>query len=576
MSDNKINDIAFDSSKTIALLGFGHLGSKIAKDLTDKSYSHMITTSIDDLSLGLYGKLDEIILDKKIVFFICGLGGHSGDDLISYLESKKVLGRDAVYVGLFSRPFSLGGNNRRKKARKQFDRLKELLDTSITIDNDRLVPNELDYSLFEVFERADSAVEMILSSLLDMLEGKGFINPDFDLMRSLLRKGKIGLVGFGRALRKDDIASSFKSSIYSPLMENGIEKTSILVICLSGKSISMADGQRCADMAKTSMGEDGKIIFFLDNGAQADEYIWIKAIALGIDELDDGFDSYEKPVNTDMHMDESVASLDEYIVDGEEENEDNDEDSIDEDEKDDVDDVDIVDEESCDEGNEGYENDEIDSLLERIDELEKTIRERDERLEDVQNMFDQSTKTIDEYERQIEDLKTSNMDTDASIEELKAQNEKLQKYIDDLTSRFSNLLVSKAKKIENLEKSIRDLTKANEALLAGLRKMDEQPKTCDDSLNLNIEDDSQRKALIDNEEVDGIITDEEIDSIVDDNHPVEEVDDVDNVKQEHLQNAQSLDEPVYEIKYDYQEEDDNDEKSLVDEIMDIFEKEGGN
>ncbi|MEE9151556.1 MAG: hypothetical protein V3U20_06970 [Thermoplasmata archaeon] len=106
--------------------------------------------------------LTEIVKDSDIVFLVAGLGGGTG------LGATPVVGRiakeqGAVVIGIGIMPFNAEAN-RRKKANKGFQELKKVTESTILLDNNKLLKIAPDLSADESLNIMNSMISKVIIS----------------------------------------------------------------------------------------------------------------------------------------------------------------------------------------------------------------------------------------------------------------------------------------------------------------------------------------------------------------------------------------------------------------------------
>lgn len=448
--------------KPYLVLGIGHLGNSIVDDFEGRGYEK--TGFFDHLP-----EIDDVTKvfedEKKVIIFPCGLGGSSADEIIRLLEMMRD-DRKCLTIGVLAKPFSLEGENRRKRSKSQSERLESLLDTMFVIDDDMLVPKEYELSLYELFARSDSAMEMVLTSLLDLLEQRGSVTPDLERLYGLLREGGMSFAGFGRCVEPSDMETACMTSLYSPLVKDMMDRAQTLILCMSGPTISLNDGQEMARLAKGIAKVGCRVLFSIDSTQQQTDEIWITSLLMNI-----GF-CEEKVISSDSSDDyakETVPKVEEESepVESTTEKETMNDDGLvggDDDVMETIDKsytsvLQPPHEASDDSSGTPFGDDE------RISELETTLSERDDTIEDLRHMLEQAYVEMDALKRQVRTLEE--LDDDSSGDE----NERLRKENEDLEERclllermIERLAMNHSRKTKTLERTISNLRKANFAL----------------------------------------------------------------------------------------------------------------
>ncbi|UCE36589.1 MAG: hypothetical protein JSW00_13875 [Thermoplasmata archaeon] len=109
----------------------------------------------------------EMVRDSDIVFLVAGLGGGTG------LGATPVIGRlakeqGAVVIGIGIMPFA-AEVNRRKRARKGFEELKNVAESVILLDNNKLLKIAPDLSAEESLDIMNSMISKVIISTRNTL-----------------------------------------------------------------------------------------------------------------------------------------------------------------------------------------------------------------------------------------------------------------------------------------------------------------------------------------------------------------------------------------------------------------------
>ncbi len=104
-------------------------------------------------------ELKQILTGADMVFITCGLGGGTGTGAAPIIaEIAKSLG--ALVVGVVTKPFAFEGQRRSGVAFEGYERLKEKVDTLITIPNDKILSMiDKKTPLLEAFNVADEMLK---------------------------------------------------------------------------------------------------------------------------------------------------------------------------------------------------------------------------------------------------------------------------------------------------------------------------------------------------------------------------------------------------------------------------------
>jgi cell division protein FtsZ len=128
----------------------------------------------------------QALADSHMVFITAGFGGGTGSGAAPVIaEISKDLG--ALTVAVVTRPFSFEGKKRAKVAEDAIENLKRVVDTAITIPNDRLRGlASKKATLMEMFVKADEILLHSVKGITDLIMMPGVVNLDFADVRTTM------------------------------------------------------------------------------------------------------------------------------------------------------------------------------------------------------------------------------------------------------------------------------------------------------------------------------------------------------------------------------------------------------
>lgn len=213
-------------------------------------------------------EIKEILKGSDMVFITCGLGGGTGSGAAPKVaEMAKEMG--ALTVAVVTRPFAFEGAQRRAIADAAHDRLAEVVDTIITIPNDRVLQIiDRKTSLLDAFEIVDDVLRQGVQGISELITVPGLINVDFADVRAIMYNRGSALMGIGRGSGENRAADAAKSAIASPLLEVSIDGAKgVLFTITGGSNLAMFEVSEAAKVITQSTDPNAKVIF----GAILDE-----------------------------------------------------------------------------------------------------------------------------------------------------------------------------------------------------------------------------------------------------------------------------------------------------------------
>jgi hypothetical protein len=226
------------------------------------------------------------------------MGGGTGTGAAAVVaQIARELG--ALTVAVVTKPFAFEGKRRRKHAEQGVARLRECVDTLITIPNQRLLQVATpDLSMLDAFKLADNVLVNAVRGISDIINTPGLINVDFADVKTVMSSMGHALMGIGYGAGAERALAAAKQAISSPLLEDvDIEgATGILINITAGTNVSIMEVNNACMVIQEAAHEDANIIF----GAVIDETlgdeIRITVIATGF------------PVEEGLPGDDSLSS----------------------------------------------------------------------------------------------------------------------------------------------------------------------------------------------------------------------------------------------------------------------------
>ena len=232
-------------------------------------------------------KIRQALEGSDMVFVTAGLGGGTGTGGAPIVaQIAKEMG--ALTVAVVTRPFNFEGRQRMKAADSGIKELREVVDTIITIPNNRLLSLAAKKATFlEMLKKADDVLLYAVKGISDLITIPGLINLDFADVKTIMSEMGMALMGTGMASGEDRAIEAAQKAISSPLLEDvSISGAKgVLMNISSGLDLTIDEVQEASSLIQKEAHEDANIIWgtVLDQGA-GDE-LRVTVIATGIGEI---------------------------------------------------------------------------------------------------------------------------------------------------------------------------------------------------------------------------------------------------------------------------------------------------
>lgn len=224
-------------------------------------------------------KLVDALRGTDLVFITAGMGGGTGTGAAPIVAecAREV---NALVIGVVTKPFEFEGKVRMQNALFGIQKLHPVVDTLITIPNERLLDTVSNATLLEAFRVADDVLRQGIQSISDLIAVPGFINLDFADVKTVMKDGGIAHMGIGTACGDDRAIEAAKQAIASPLLETTISGAhSALINVTGGPNMNLQEVSAAASLIQQQADPNANIIFGTSVDEEMGEYIRISVIA---------------------------------------------------------------------------------------------------------------------------------------------------------------------------------------------------------------------------------------------------------------------------------------------------------
>jgi cell division protein FtsZ len=204
-------------------------------------------------------KIKEVLRNTDMLFLAVGLGGGTGTGAAPVIaETAKEMG--ILTVAVVTKPFNFEGQRRMQVALEGLERLKEVVDTYIVVNNQKLVEMaEKNFSIKEAFKMVDNVLSRAVRGITSIVVTPALINVDFADVRTVMEKGGLALIGMGEG-RKD---LAVEQAIACPLLEGNTVAGArrLLVTLWVSEDVPFKDVEETISRIRESAHDNALIIF---------------------------------------------------------------------------------------------------------------------------------------------------------------------------------------------------------------------------------------------------------------------------------------------------------------------------
>ena len=162
-------------------------------------------------------ELKKAVGGADMVFLCAGKGGGTGSGatpVVAQLAKES----GAVVIAVVTMPFECE-KARIDKAEFALQELREVVDTVIVIDNNRLVDIAGNLPMEQAFAVANELVSTMIKGIVETITLPSLINLDYADVSSIMRGGEVAVIGVGEADSSMRVEEAVRQALTHPLLD---------------------------------------------------------------------------------------------------------------------------------------------------------------------------------------------------------------------------------------------------------------------------------------------------------------------------------------------------------------------
>ena len=216
-----------------------------------------------------------------MLFIACGLGGGTGTGAAPVIaETAKDMG--ILTVAVVTKPFNFEGPKRMHVANEGLEKLKDVVDTYIVVNNQKLVEiSEKNFSIKDAFKMVDDVLAKAVMGITNIVVTPALINVDFADVKTVMEKGGLALIGMGEGKGDGRKDYAVEQAISSPLLEgNSIQGARRLLVTLwVSEDVPFREVEETIGRIREVAHEDALIIFGAMLEGDKDNFMRVAVVA---------------------------------------------------------------------------------------------------------------------------------------------------------------------------------------------------------------------------------------------------------------------------------------------------------
>jgi cell division protein FtsZ len=212
-------------------------------------------------------ELKKCVSNADMVFISAGMGGGTGTGCAPVVaQLAKEAG--AVVIGVVTMPFECE-KARIDKAEFGLQELREVVDTAIVIDNNRLVDIAGNLPMEQAFAVANELISTMIKGIVETITLPSLINLDYADVSSIMRGGEVAVIGVGESdSQSSRVEEAVRQALTHPLLDVDYKgATGALIHITCGPDFKLEEFSGVGQLVTENLSPESQVII----GARIDK-----------------------------------------------------------------------------------------------------------------------------------------------------------------------------------------------------------------------------------------------------------------------------------------------------------------
>ncbi len=209
--------------------------------------------------------LEEVLAGVDMLFVSTGMGGGTGTGAAPII-SKIAKEQGAIVIAIVTYPFALE-KARLIKAEEGIEALKEVTDTVVVIDNNRLVELVPNLPIQDAFKVADEVTARTVRGITETITQPSLINLDYADVRSIMSNKGLSVIAVGESKSVNKAEEVVEDCLKNALLDVDIAgATGALIHITGGPELTLGEANTIGEMLTEQIDPRATVIW----GARVD------------------------------------------------------------------------------------------------------------------------------------------------------------------------------------------------------------------------------------------------------------------------------------------------------------------
>lgn len=214
-------------------------------------------------------EIKEMVKSTDMAFICAGMGGGTGTG-VAPVMAQAAKEKGAIVIGTVTMPFEIE-KARVDKAEFGLQQLRQVSDTVIVIDNNRLVQIAGNLPIKQAFAVANELIATMIKGIVETIAVPSLVNLDYADVKAIMSDGGVSVIGIGESTSEHRVEEAVKRALTNPLLDVNYEgATGALIHITGGEDLLLDEVNGIGELVTNSLDRDANVIWGarIENGME--------------------------------------------------------------------------------------------------------------------------------------------------------------------------------------------------------------------------------------------------------------------------------------------------------------------
>ena len=205
-------------------------------------------------------EIKDTIKGIDMAFICAGMGGGTGTGAAPII-AQVVKDTGAIVIGTVTMPFSIE-RARIDKAEFGLQQLRQVSDTVIVIDNNRLVNLAGNLPVQQAFAVANELIATMIRGIIETIAVPSLVNLDYADVKAIMTNGGVAAIGVGASDSANKVEEAVKGALSNPLLDIDYKgATGALIHIEGGPDMTLDEVSKVGELVTQTLDSDSNVIW---------------------------------------------------------------------------------------------------------------------------------------------------------------------------------------------------------------------------------------------------------------------------------------------------------------------------